>query len=181
MTKRGPVRRPADLGGMKIRVMDSRALREAVDRLGASATPMSQGEVYSALDRGVIDGWENNPPTCLTFSMHETGCKYFAWTRHVAIPDLLILNPDWIAALDPDLRAVLDEALAALEREQRELWRREERAAVEQLAAGGMLFNEVDAEAFRAPFADFYAGYVAEYGEDFGRLLETIRSSGDGR
>ncbi len=179
MTNTGPIRTPADLAGMKIRVMDSNALREAVERLGATAVPMSQGEVYGALQTGVIDGWENNASTCLTFSMHETGCKHFAWTRHVAIPDVFVISQAWYAALPDDLRQAVDQAAADTRERQRTLWQENERQAVTRLQDAGMVFTEVDDAAFAARFEGFYDAFIERYGPAFGELLRKIQAQED--
>lgn len=180
MTKAGPIESPEQLKGLKIRVMSSNVLRAAVDRLGAAAQPMSQAEVYSALQTGVIDGWENNPATCLAFSMHETGCKHFAWTRHVAIPDALIVSKKWYDPLDEDLKRAVDQAAADTRDMQRNFWREYEDQAIEQLEKAGMVFNEVDHGTFAKRFDGFYDRYVAQYGPEFGSLLEQIRALDDG-
>ncbi len=178
MTRKGPIRTPADLAGLKIRVMDSAALTDAVERLGATAVPMSQGEVYSALQTGVIDGWENNPPTCLTFSMHETGCRHFAWTRHVSIPDLLIVNEKWYDGLSEPLRQALDQAALETRDRQRSLWLEHEVRAIETLKEAGMVFTEVDGDAFAGRFEGFYETYVARYGQSFADLLAQVCGTG---
>jgi len=175
MTKTGPIETPDQLKGFKIRVMSSNVLRAAVDRIGASAQPMSQAEVYSALQTGVIDGWENNPATCLVFSMYETGCTHFAWTRHVAVPDALIISRKWYDSLDDDLKQAVDRAADETRQKQRDLWREYEGQAIEQLEKAGMVFNEVDHEAFAKKFEGFYDRYTAQYGPEFGSLVEQIR------
>ncbi|QDU71449.1 TRAP transporter substrate-binding protein [Mucisphaera calidilacus] len=178
MTKRGPIVRPEDLKGLKIRVMDSNVLRQTIARLGATALPMSQSEVYSALQSGVIDGWENNPPTCLKFSMHETGCVYFAWTQHVAIPDVMIVSKTWYEGLSPQRREALDRAAQETSSHQRTLWAEYEVQAVEQLKQLGMRFNEVDAQAFRDRLDGAYDEYIEKYGEGFASLIEQIQNTG---
>jgi tripartite ATP-independent transporter DctP family solute receptor len=179
MTRTGPITIPADLAGLKIRVMDSNALRLAVGRLGATAVPMSQGEVYGALQTGVIDGWENNASTCLTFSMHETGCNHFAWTRHVSIPDLLVISRPWYDSLSTDARAAIDRAAREVRDEQRRLWQENEAKAVERLKEAGMVFNEVDQAAFLGGFEGFYDEFTQRYGASFGTLIERIRADAD--
>ena len=179
MTKTGPIKTPADLAGLKIRVMDSNALRSAVERLGATAVPMSQGEVYGALQTGVIDGWENNPPTCLNFSMQETGCNHFAWTRHVSIPDLLVISKPWYDGLPKRLAMPSTRPPPRRADKQRELWHENEGAAVAKLKEAGMEFNEVDLDAFTSQFDGFYDAFTERYGESFGELLERIQT-GDG-
>jgi tripartite ATP-independent transporter DctP family solute receptor len=175
MTVDGPVRSPEDLQGKKIRVMSSNVLQQTVERLGAMPQTISMGEVYSALQTGVIDGWENNPATCQAFSMYETGCIHFAWTRHVAIPDLLVVSRRWYDGLDEELRQAVDRAADETKLYQRQLWRSGEAEAIAALTEAGMEFNEVDREAFQRRFAAFYDRYVRKYGPEFGKLLEQIR------
>jgi hypothetical protein len=79
--------------------MSSASLQKAVEQLGAAAIAMNMAEVYGALQTGMIDGWENNLATCIAFSMYETGCIHFSWTRHVAIPDILILSKRWLEGI----------------------------------------------------------------------------------
>ncbi len=177
MTIDGPVRTPEDLKGKKIRVMSSNVLQETVACLGAMPQTISQGEVYSALQTGVIDGWENNPATCLSFSMYETGCDHFAWTRHVAIPDLLVFSRQWYDSLDPDIRQAVDQAARETKQHQRQLWQKDDKEAILALETAGMKFNEVDREAFLARFADFYGQSNEKYGPEFERLLTRIRRS----
>ncbi|MBC7240260.1 MAG: DctP family TRAP transporter solute-binding subunit, partial [Chloroflexi bacterium] len=86
-----PIYKPEDLKGLKIRVMPSKIMVDTLNLMGAIATPMGQGEVYSALQQGVIDGWENNPPTLLTLKLYEVS-KYFSWTRHFCVPDVVLMS-----------------------------------------------------------------------------------------
>jgi tripartite ATP-independent transporter DctP family solute receptor len=177
MTMQGPIREPADLQGMKIRVMASNVLQLTVQQLGAMPQAISQGEVYSALQTGVIDGWENNPATCRSFSMYETGCTHFAWTRHVAIPDLLVISRRWYDALDSDLQRAIDQAAAETKQVQRELWQQEETEAVAVLQQAGMEFNDVDRAAFERQFGTFYAQFEDRFGPEFSQLLKQIRET----
>jgi tripartite ATP-independent transporter DctP family solute receptor len=176
MTKRGPVRSRDDLAGLKIRVMDSAPLQQAVERLGAAAIPMNQAEVYGALQTGMIDGWENNPTTCLAFSMHETGCIHFSWTRHCAIPDVLLLSKRWLDGIDPAMRDAVLTAAAETGDYQRRLWKLHEDDAIATLQKAGMVFHEVDGETFRSAFDGFHEPYRKRYGPEFSELLEHIIS-----
>lgn len=175
MTKRGPVRTPADLGGMKVRVMSSPVMIDTINALGASAVALNQGEVYSALQTGVIDGWENNLSTTLSFRMYETGCKYMARTRHLAIPDLLLMNTACYEGLTDAERKTVDQAARETQARQRVLWAEDETKALATLKAAGMEFNDVDAAAFAERAAAIYETYYRKYGEPFKRLCEDIR------
>ena len=162
---------------MKIRVMASHVLQQTVQQLGAMPQAISQGEVYSALQTGVIDGWENNPATCRSFSMYETGCIHFAWTRHVAIPDLLVISRRWYDSLDADLQRSIDQAAGETKRVQRELWQQEETEAIAALQQAGMQFNDVDRAAFEQQFTTFYPQFEERFGPEFSYLLNQIRET----
>lgn len=175
-TKKGPVKSPDDIKGMKIRVMPSKLMIDTIDALGGSAVAMGQGEVYSALQTGVLDGWENNPPTVLTFKMYETGCKYFAWTRHLSVPDLLLINKKFYDSLPDDLRLAIDQAAKDTQIEQRRLWQKGETDAVEKLKQAGMIFNEVDQKLFASRVESLYKKYYDKYDTEFKELCEKIGS-----
>jgi tripartite ATP-independent transporter DctP family solute receptor len=175
MTKSGPVRTPADLKGKKLRVMPSELTVDAVSALGASAVPMDQGQVYSALQTGVLDGWENNAPTALTFKMHETGCTHFARTRHLAIPDLFLASPETYQSLSDTLRGHLDRAVQATQKRQRTLWTNYQQKAVRQLKEAGMTFTDVDTDAFAKQVEPVYQKYYQKRGSAFKRLCKRIQ------
>lgn len=175
-TKKGPVKSPDDIKGMKIRVMPSKLMIDTIDALGGSAVAMGQGEVYSALQTGVLDGWENNPPTILTFKMYETGCKYFAWTRHLSVPDLLLVNKKFYDSLPDDLHLAIDQAAKDTQLEQRRLWQKGEADAVEKLKQAGMIFNEVDQKLFVSRVESLYKKYYDKYDAEFRELCEKIGS-----
>lgn len=178
MTIRGPIRKPEDLKGLKIRVMSSAVLQATVERLGAMPQAMSQGEVYSALQTGVIDGWENNPATCRAFSMYETGCIHFAWTRHVAIPDVLLISRRWYDSLPADLRKAVDQAAEDTKLRQRELWQQADGESIAALKQAGMKFNDVERSVFESRFESFYQEYERRYGREFAELLRMTREQG---
>ncbi|MBN1901439.1 TRAP transporter substrate-binding protein [Candidatus Sumerlaeota bacterium] len=175
MTKKGPIQKPEDLKGMKIRVMESKLMVDSINALGASAISMTQGEVYSALQTGVLDGWENNPPTTLSFKMYETGCVYYAWTRHLSVPDLLLINLKFYDNLPEDMRGCIDQAARETVVKQRELWKESEQKAVEELKSKGMLFNEVNASEFAAKVGPVYDECYQSYGKEFEEICKAIR------
>lgn len=177
MTKEGPIATPEQLAGMKIRVMPSPLLLTSINAIGASAIPMNQGEVYSALQMGVLDGWENNPPTALNFRMYETGCIHYTRTSHSSIPDLLLMSERVYRRLEPDLQAAVDQAARDTQARQRELWSAAETAAVEELRAAGMVFTAVDQSLFKARIEDLYEAMYARYGESFKDLCTAVRET----
>ncbi|HBF39570.1 MAG TPA: C4-dicarboxylate ABC transporter, partial [Firmicutes bacterium] len=86
-----PIKTPADLKGLKVRTQQSQLMLDVVASFGAIAVPMGMSDVYSGLQTKVIDGWENNEPTVLSANMFEV-CKYFSYTRHSSVPDVLMMN-----------------------------------------------------------------------------------------
>ena len=158
-TSTGPVRTPADMQGQKIRVMPSAPLIDTINALGATAVPMGQGEVYVALQQGVIDGWENNEPTVIAFNMQEVA-EYYSYTRHVSIPDILIMSADSFNALPADLQSAVMDAAAATAPFHTQIWNDYVEEAKRELAARGMEFNEVnDIREFQAIVQPIYDQY----------------------
>lgn len=142
-TREKPVRTPADLKGLKIRVMQSKPLIDTINGFGATAVPMGQSEVYVALQQKVIDGWENNEPTVLSFNMQEV-CKYFSYTRHTSIPDILIMSKQAFDGVPKKIQKAILAAAKEGTTYQQQVWAELIDDTVKQLKAKGMEFNEVD-------------------------------------
>jgi tripartite ATP-independent transporter DctP family solute receptor len=170
-TRIGPIRKPEDLKGLKIRVMQSEPLIATINAFGATAVPMGQSEVYVALQQKVIDGWENNEPTVLSFNMQEVA-KFFSYTRHVSIPDILVMSKKVFDAAPPAIqKAILDAAMESIP-VQRKIWADYIGTATNQLKAKGMEFNEVDSiAAFQAKAKPVYKQYESTVGAD---LIQAI-------
>ena len=170
-TRDKPVKVPADLKGLKIRVMQSKPLIDTINAFGATAVPMGQSEVYIALQQKVIDGWENNEPTVLTFNMQEV-CKYFSFTRHTSIPDILVMNKQLFDSVPKSTQTAILEAAAQAIPYQRKVWADYIDDAVKQLKAKGMEFNEVTNIAdFQALAKPIYKEFEPVVGAD---LIEAI-------
>ena len=90
-TKDKPINSPEDLIGLKIRTQESATSVKLVNSLGGSATPISWGELYTALQQGVVDGAENNPPS-FYLSRHYEVCKYYSIDEHTSVPDVLVIS-----------------------------------------------------------------------------------------
>lgn len=138
-----PIRVPADLKGMKIRVMESKPLIDTINALGGSAVPMGQSDVYVALQQKVIDGWENNEPTVISFNMQEVS-KYFSYTRHSSIPDVLIMSKTAYNKLPANIQQAIRAAAKESVPVYRKIWSNMIDDTVKQLKAKGMEFNEVE-------------------------------------
>lgn len=123
-----PIRTPEDLKGLKIRVQQSPASVAMVQAFGAAAAPMSFGEVYTAIQQGVIDGAENNE-LALTNNKHGEVAKYFIYNKHQMIPDLLVGNLEFLESLSPEEREVFYEAAEISTQVELEEWEKQVEAA----------------------------------------------------
>ena len=149
-----PIVTPADLDGLKIRTPTNRQRVEMFNTLGANATPLSFGEVYSALDQGTIDGQENPANVVDTAKLFEVQ-GYMSLSNHVYLPTFLVLGEPFLAGLDPELReTVFDvaEELAGWTFEWGETTDAETIAALSEKIE----VNEIDFAAFQAAAAPLY-------------------------
>ena len=123
-----PIYTPDDMKGMKIRVQQSPASIKMAKAFGAAASPMSFGEVYTAIQQGVIDGAENNE-LALTDNKHGEVAKYFTYSKHQMIPDVLIANYKFLNGLSDEERAVFEEAARISTETELEEWEIDVQAA----------------------------------------------------
>lgn len=166
-----PIKKPEDLKGLKIRVMKSKPLIDTINAFGATAVPMGQSEVYVALQQNVIDGWENNEPTVIAFNMQEVA-EYYSYTRHVSIPDILVMRKDLFDSVPEDIKKGIMEAAAETAPYHTKVWSDFVNEAKDQLKAKGMIFNEVDnIKDFQEIVKPIYDKYGKEIDQD---LIESI-------
>jgi tripartite ATP-independent transporter DctP family solute receptor len=164
-TRDKPINTPADLKGLKIRVMQSKPLIDTINAFGATAVPMGQSEVYIALQQKVIDGWENNEPTVLTFNMQEV-CKYFSYTLHSSIPDILIMSKTVFDKVPFSIQKAIIDAANETVTYQHQVWADYIGDAVNQLKAKGMIFNKVNNKQFQDIVKPLYKDYEKDIGAD---------------
>jgi len=171
ITATKPIYVPADLKGMKIRVMQSKPLIDTINALGGNAVPMGQSEVYSALQTRVIDGWENNEPTVLSFNMQEVA-KYYSYTRHSSIPDFLMMNKKLFDGLPKNIKTMIEETAKAAMEKHNKLWGDMIDQTVIDLKAKGMIFNEVtDITQFQKAVGGVWKEFEPMVGKD---LIDAI-------
>lgn len=144
-----PINTPEDMQGMKLRVQQSPASIAMVNAMGAAASPMSFGEVYTAIQQGVIDGAENNE-LALTNNKHGEVAKYYSYDMHQMIPDMLVANRKFLDGLPDDERKVFEEAALLSTEVECEEWEKQIEEA-KQIAKNdmGVEFIDVDIEKFR--------------------------------
>lgn len=144
-----PIEKPEDLKGKKIRVQQSPASVSMVNSFGAAAAPMGFGEVYTAIQQGVIDGAENNE-LALTNNKHGEVAKYYCYNKHQMVPDMLVANLKFLNSLTPEESRIFEEAAALSTQVERREWDKSieeaRRIAREEM---GVSFREVEVEAFK--------------------------------
>ena len=136
----------ADLKGMKIRVQESKLMMGLVSALGAVPTPMPFGEVYSALQTGVIDGAENNWPSYFSTSHYEVA-KYFTLDGHTRVPEILIASKISMDKLSKEDREIIKQAAKDSMPHQIKLWKEFEKVAEDKVRAAGSIITELTPEA----------------------------------
>lgn len=152
------IKTPDDLNGMKIRVMKSKTAMNMVEALGGSPTPLSWGELYTALQSGVVDGAENNPPTFYN-SHHFEVCKYYTLDEHASIPDVLIMSQVIWDKLTPKEKEYLQQAVKETVVKQRALWAAAEEEALTELKKAGVTIYQPDKTLYSEKVSAMYESY----------------------
>jgi tripartite ATP-independent transporter DctP family solute receptor len=168
-----PIEHPDDLKGLKIRVMKSITAMEMVKAQGGSPTPISWGELYTALQSGVVDGAENNPPSFYT-SHHYEVCKYYSLNEHTMVPDVLIVSEKVWGKLSDQEKAWLQQAADRSVPVQRQLWAESEKESLEKVQEAGVTVIYPE----KGPFAEKVKGLLESYRDNelIYDLITRIRS-----
>jgi len=170
-TKNRQIKTPDDLKGLKIRVMNSPMAIKMVEMMGASPTPISWGELYSALAQGIVDGAENNLPSFYS-SKHYEPCKYFSLDGHVVLPDMLLISTPIWNELGKQEQKWLQQAADDSSQFQRELWATQSNKALAAIKEMGIEVYAPDKQPFMDKVAPMYEPYE---GTGIGKLVEQIR------
>jgi tripartite ATP-independent transporter DctP family solute receptor len=139
-TKTKSIDKPDDLVGLKIRVQKSNMAVAMVNLLGGSPTPISWGELYTALQQGVVDGAENNLPSFYT-SKHYEVCKYYSLNEHTAVPDVLLVGIDSWNRFSSKEQQWIREAANESSQYQRRLWKASEEESLEAIKKAGVIVS----------------------------------------
>lgn len=147
-----PVTKPQEMSGMKIRVQESPLHIAMINAMGGSATPMAYGEVYTALQSGVLDGAENNEVSYFTQKHYEVA-KHYSMTNHLVGLDYLIINTTLYKEMSAEDRDAFMEEWKKTYEYHTELWAEETEKAAQAAKDKGATFHEVDADAFAEALA----------------------------
>lgn len=167
-----PIHKPSDLSGLKIRVQESQTSMRMVSSLGGAPTPISWGELYTALSQGVVDGAENNPPSFF-LSKHFEVSKYYTLDEHTYVPDVLLISSHIWNNLNPQQQAWLQQAVDESVDHQRELWEISTNEALAAVKAAGVEVIYPDKTAFIEQVNGMHESYR---GEPVYELMQNIMS-----
>lgn len=157
-TKDKPILSPDDLKSLKIRVQESPTSVKMVNALGGSATPIAWGELYTALQQGVVDGAENNPPSFF-LSRHYEVCKHYSLDEHTSVPDVLLISTViWDDLTDQEkewIQSAADESYIY----QKKLWKEATEEALMEVQKAGVKIYYPD----KTPFNEKTRPLLEEY------------------
>ena len=139
---------PRDLKGLKVRVQNSLMSVKMIEAMGGSPTPVSWGELYTALDQGVVDAAENNPPSICTARHYEV-CKFYSLDEHTRLPDMLIISTNVWKSLSPEFQRILQQAADESVEYQRKIWAEAEQKDMKTMIDAGVKISTPDKEFFR--------------------------------
>ncbi len=172
-TKGGPINKPSDLKNLKIRVIKSPMAISLLQTLGASPTPISWGELYTALQQGTVDGAENNPPSYVSARHYEV-CKYFSLDKHTSPMDVVMAGRKVWDKLSEEDKAIMIKTFDISVEYQKQLWAEVVKENFAFLDSVGVKVTVPD----QAPFVTAVAPMYKEYEKDeiIGPLIEKIKA-----
>ena len=170
--KERPITKPDDLKGLKIRVMQNPIFVEMVNSMGGNGTPVAFNELYTALQTGVVDGAENNPPTIIEHKHYEvTG--YYSLTQHLMVPEIFVFSKKIWDKLSPLDQQLIRKASGLCVVKERELWAAKEEKAFAELNKVGMKVNK---GLNKEPFIKATEPVRQKFGGKYSALIKKIQA-----
>jgi len=170
-TKR-PIKSVADLKGLKVRVMGNPMFVDMMNALGGNGVAMGYDQVFSALQTGVVDGAENNPPS-FVFDNHYQVAKYYTLTEHLIVPEILVMSRKTWDQLSKDDQALIAKFGREAQLEERALWTKYENDAMEKAKAAGIQITQISD---KTPFQDAVKPVWNKYGPKYADIIKRIEA-----
>jgi tripartite ATP-independent transporter DctP family solute receptor len=167
-----PIKTIDDLKGLKVRVIGNPIFIAMMNALGANGIAMGYDQVFSALQTGVIDGAENNPPSYV-FSNHYTAAKYYSLTEHLIIPEVLMFSKKAWNTLSADDQNLVKKFAREAQFDERERWKKYEQEAMEKAKAAGCEIIEI---ADKTPFQNAVKPVWDKYGPKYADVIKRIQA-----
>jgi tripartite ATP-independent transporter DctP family solute receptor len=174
-TKNKPVESPEDLAGLKIRVQESKMAINMIRAMGGSPTPVAYGELYTALQQGIVDAAENNPPSFYN-SRHYEVCKFYSIDEHTAIPDVVLVSTKVWENLNPQEQEWLQEAADESAIYQAKLWKESVEESMREVQKAGVQISYPSKEAFAEQVKSVY-DLVRSENPQLGSLIDRIQNT----
>lgn len=172
-SKEKPILNPSDLAGLKIRTQESPTSIKMVQAMGGSPTPIAWGELYSALQQGVVDGAENNPPS-FYLSRHYEVCKFYSLDEHTGVPDILLISTKSWKDLSTEAKQILQEAAEECAQLQKTLWKEATRLALESIQKAGVEIHYPNKSEFILKVQSMYDSFSSS--PEIGSLIRQIKN-----
>ncbi len=170
-TKR-PIKSIDDLKGLKVRVMGNPMFVDMMNALGGNGVVMGYDQVFSALQTGVVDGAENNPPS-FVFDNHYQVAKYYTLTEHLIVPEILVFSRTTWDGLSKDDQALIKKVAREAQLDERQLWKKVEAEAIAKMKASGI---EIDTVGDKTPFQTAVKPVWDKYGARYADLIKRIQA-----
>src|SRR6266496_2550956 len=167
-----PIHGIGDLQGLKVRVMGNPMFVDMMNALGGNGVAMGYDQVFSALQTGVVDGAENNPPS-FVFDNHYTVAKYYTLDEHLIVPEMLVMSKKTWDSLSPADQALVKKFAREAQLEERVLWQKYEKEAMDKARAAGIEVIEV---ADKKPFQDAVKPVWDKYGPKYADMVKRIQA-----
>ena len=156
-----PIQSMADLKGLKIRVQQSDIWVAMMRAIGANATPMPYGEIFTGLKTGLIDGAENNVPSYESTHHYEVA-KYFTLTEHSMAPEVVLVSKAVFDKMTPDEQQALRKSAKDSVTTMRKLWGEMETKSKTAVVAGGAIVSPIDRAPFQAAMKPVYDQFITD-------------------
>ncbi len=167
-----PIERINDLKGQKVRVMGNPMFVDMMNALGGNGVAMGYDQVFSALQTGVVDGAENNPPSYV-FDNHYQVAKYYTLTEHLIVPEILVFSRRTWDGMSKDDQALLRKVSREAQAEERVLWNQYEKKAYDKMKEAGIKIIEVPD---KKPFQDAVKPVWDKYGPKYAEMIKRIQA-----
>lgn len=166
-----PITKPADLNGLKIRMMGNPLYVDTMNALGGTGVPMPMPEVYNGIATGVVDGAENNQPSYVSFNLISVA-KYYSFTQHLMIPEMLVFSKKIFNKMSAEDQALIMKLARGAQMEERVLWDKKVGEAMDQMkSTAGIEINYITD---KAPFQAAVKPVWDKYGSKYAKMIERI-------
>lgn len=163
-TSKKAIRTPEDLKGLKIRVQNNQMAINMVNTMGGDATPLAYGELYTAIQQGVVDGAENNPPSFVSSNHYEIS-KYYTLDEHSSVPDVLLIGTKYWDKLSEEQKIWVQEAADESAQAQKRFWRESVEESMKVAKKAGVEIIIPEKSLFAEKSKSVVEKFVKEYPE----------------